>query len=73
MAILQRLEAPRAHPPSHHPSPAATVIGTTLGRLAAKVQQLDQQRAALATELPRVIDTAEDMLGTLGDGVASVG
>ena len=33
------------------------------------MQRLDQQRAALAAELRRVIDTAEDMLGKLGDGV----
>jgi hypothetical protein len=48
---------------------AATAIGGALGRVAAKVQRLDQQRAALAAELRRVIDTAEDMLGKLGDGV----
>lgn len=48
---------------------AATAVGITLGRLAAKAQQLEQQRAALATELRRVIDTTEDMLGKLGDGV----
>jgi hypothetical protein len=33
------------------------------------VQRLERQRAALAAELRRVIDTAEDMLGKLGDGV----
>jgi hypothetical protein len=47
----------------------ATAIGTALGRVAAKVQRLEQQREVLATELRRVIDTAEDMLGKLGDGV----
>ena len=48
---------------------AAIAIGGALGRVAAKVQRLEQQREALATELRRVIDTAQDMLGRLGDGV----
>jgi hypothetical protein len=48
---------------------AATAIGGALGRVAAKVQKLERQRAALAAELRRVIDTAQDMLGKLGDGV----
>jgi hypothetical protein len=48
---------------------AATAIGGALGRVAAKVQKLERQRAALAAELRRVIDTADDMLGKLGDGV----
>ena len=44
---------------------AVTAIGGALGRVAAKVQKLERQRAALATELRRVIDTAEEMLGKL--------
>jgi hypothetical protein len=48
---------------------AATAVGGALGRVAAKVQRLEQQREALAAELRRVIDTAQDMLGKLGDGV----
>ena len=46
---------------------AATAIGSALGRVAAKVQHLEQQRAAIAAELRQVISTAEDMLGNLGD------
>jgi hypothetical protein len=37
--------------------------------VAARVQRLEQQRGAIATELRRVIDTAQDMLDNLGDGV----
>jgi hypothetical protein len=48
---------------------AAIAIGAALGRVATRVQRLERQRAALAAELRRVIDTAEDMLGKLGDGV----
>jgi hypothetical protein len=47
----------------------ATAIGGALGRLAAKVQQLERQRAALVAELQRLSEAAEDMLGNLGDGV----
>jgi hypothetical protein len=48
---------------------AATAIGGALGRVAAKVQRLERQRAALAAELRRVIDTAQDMLDKVSDGV----
>jgi hypothetical protein len=47
----------------------ATAIGTALGRLAAKAQQLERQRAALVVELHRLSEAAEDLLGTVGDGV----
>jgi hypothetical protein len=48
---------------------AATAIGSTLDRLAAKAQQLQRQRAALVDELHRLSAAAEDLLGTVGDGV----
>jgi hypothetical protein len=47
----------------------ATALGAALGRLAAKAQQLERQRAALVAELQRLSGAAEDMLGKLGDGV----
>jgi hypothetical protein len=47
----------------------ATAIGGALGRLAARMQKLERQPAVLVAELHRLSDTAEDMLGTLGDGV----
>ena len=46
---------------------AASAIGGALGRVAAKVQKLERQRAAVASELRQVIDTAQDMLDKLGD------
>ena len=59
----------RKRQPGSRLDSAATAIGGALGRVAARVQRLEQQRAAIATELRRVIDTAQDMLDTLGDGV----
>jgi hypothetical protein len=47
----------------------ATALGTTLGRLAAKAQTLERQRAVLVAEVHRLSEAAEDMLGTVGDGV----
>jgi hypothetical protein len=47
----------------------ATAIGAALGRLAAKAQTLERQRAALVAELHRLSEAAEDLLGTVGDGV----
>jgi hypothetical protein len=47
----------------------ATAIGAALGRLAAKAQTLERQRAALVVELQRLSEVAEDLLGNLGDGV----
>jgi hypothetical protein len=46
---------------------AAESIGGTLGKIAAKVEVLNKERAALAAELRQVIDTAQAMLANLGD------
>lgn len=46
---------------------AAATIGGTLGKVAAKVDALNSQRAALTAELRQVISTAQAMLVDLGD------
>lgn len=45
---------------------AAVNVGSALGRVAAKVDRLKQQRQAIAAEIQQVIGAAEKMLGDLG-------
>lgn len=49
---------------------AAMAIGGSLGRLTARVDALQRQRAAVAEDLRNVIASAQDMLGDLGDNAA---
>ena len=54
-------------------SSAATVVGGSLGRVAAKVDALKKQRQEVARELRELISTAQAMLADLGDDAVVAG
>ena len=65
--------AKRGKTRSNRMNSAATSIGTTLGHVAAKVDALNKQRAAVVEELREVMSVAQGMLTELGADAASAG